>query len=83
MRWQRVDRGLSETQLSSRAIAASGGGAGEAGGSAVARCAREVAQKSQSVLLLFREALDRWEHERCHLVVPGCEERGGGGGTNC
>lgn len=71
MKWQHVDGRLSETQLSSRAIAVSVGGAGEAGGSAVARCAREVAQKSQSVLLLFHEALDRWEHERCHLVSPG------------
>lgn len=40
-----------------------GCGAAEAGGSVVARWAREVTQKSQSVLLLFRQDLDRWEHD--------------------
>lgn len=54
-----------------------GCGAAEAGGSIVARWAREVTQKSQSVLLLFHQDLDRWEHERCHLVMPWCEVRRG------
>lgn len=45
----------------------------EACDSITARCACEVTQESQSVLLLLHKAsvgLDRWEWERCHLVMP-------------
>lgn len=54
-----------------------GCGAAEAGGSVVARWARQATQKSQSVPLLFHQDLDRWEQERCHLVVAWCEGRRG------
>lgn len=47
-----------------------GCGTVEVGGGITARCAREVTQKSQSVPLLFGEALARWEHEPSHLVMP-------------